>query len=73
MTTSPIINNNSITIFVGPGTDISELKPEFTLTPGAAHGTKLQYPTGIYCHSCRWCLEENVYRISDRHGTCHEL
>ena len=36
MTTSPIINNNSITIFVGPGTDISELKPEFTLTPGAA-------------------------------------
>ena len=35
MTTSPIINNNSITIFVGPGTDISELKPEFTLTPGA--------------------------------------
>ena len=26
MTTSPIINNNSITIFVGPGTDISELK-----------------------------------------------
>lgn len=34
MTTSPIINNNSITIFVGPGTDISELKPEFTLTPG---------------------------------------
>ena len=35
MTTSPIINNNSITIFVGPGTDISELTPEFTLTPGA--------------------------------------
>ena len=35
MTTSPIINNNSITIFVGPGTDISELKPEFTLTPRA--------------------------------------
>ena len=27
--------SNSITIFVGPGTDISELKPEFTLTPGA--------------------------------------
>lgn len=33
MTTSPIINNNPITIFVGPGTYISELKPEFTLTP----------------------------------------
>lgn len=79
MTTSPIINNNSITIFVGPGTDISELKPEFTLTPGAAisplSGTERNFntPQGIYCHSCRWCLEENVYRISDRHGTCHEL
>ena len=29
MTTSPIINNNSITIFVGPGTDISELKTPY--------------------------------------------
>ena len=35
MTTSPIITNNSINIFVGPGTDISSLAPEFTLTPGA--------------------------------------
>ena len=47
MTTSPIINNNSITIFVGPGTDISELTPEFTLTPGATinplSGTCLLY------------------------------
>ena len=34
MTTSPIITNNSINIFVGPGTDISSLAPEFTLTPG---------------------------------------
>ena len=33
MTTDPIINNNSITIFVNPGTDVSELAPEFTLTP----------------------------------------
>lgn len=36
MTTSPIINNNSVTIFVGPGTDISTLAPEFILTPGAS-------------------------------------
>ena len=35
MTTSPIITNNSINIFVAPGTDISSLAPEFTLTPGA--------------------------------------
>ena len=35
MTTHPIINNNSVTLFVGPETDISELAPEFTLTPGA--------------------------------------
>lgn len=35
MTTNPIINNNSVTIFVGPGTDVSDLSPEFTLTPGA--------------------------------------
>lgn len=35
MTTSPIINNNSVTLFVGPGTDVSALAPEFTLTPGA--------------------------------------
>ena len=77
MTTSPIINNNSITIFVGPGTDISELTPEFTLTPGATinplSGTKFQYSTRIYCYSCRWSLEENVYHIRYRHGTCHEL
>ena len=31
MTTSPIITNNSINIFVGPGTDISSLAPEFTI------------------------------------------
>lgn len=36
MTTSPIINNNSIILFVGPGTDLSALAPEFTLTPGAS-------------------------------------
>lgn len=35
MTTSPIITNNSINIFVAPETDISSLAPEFTLTPGA--------------------------------------
>lgn len=35
MTTSPIINNNSVTLFVGPETDVSTLAPEFTLTPGA--------------------------------------
>lgn len=35
MTTSPIINNNSVTLFVGPETDVSALAPEFTLTPGA--------------------------------------
>ncbi len=49
MTTSPIINNNSISIFVGPGTDISELKPEFTLTPGATisplSGTERNFST----------------------------
>lgn len=36
MTTNPIINNNSVTLFVGPGTDITSLTPEFTLTPGAS-------------------------------------
>lgn len=35
MTTHPIISNNSVRIFVAPGTDISALAPEFTLTPGA--------------------------------------
>ena len=35
MTTSPIINNNSVTLFVTPGTNISALAPEFTLTSGA--------------------------------------
>lgn len=35
MTTSPIINNTSISIFVEPGTALSNLAPEFTLTPGA--------------------------------------
>ena len=35
MTTNPIISNNSVTIFVAPGTDVSDLTPEFTLTPGA--------------------------------------
>ena len=35
MTTSPIINNNSVTLFVGPGTNVSALAPEFILTPGA--------------------------------------
>ena len=29
MTTSPIINNNSVTLFVTPGTNISALAPEF--------------------------------------------
>lgn len=36
MTTSPIILNEDVTIFVEPGTDISHLAPEFTLTPGAS-------------------------------------
>ena len=35
MTTNPIINNNSIIIFVGLGTDLSKLSPEFAITPGA--------------------------------------
>ncbi|MDD3038702.1 PCMD domain-containing protein [Bacteroides sp.] len=35
MTTNPIINNNSVTLFVAPGTDLTTLAPEFTLTPGA--------------------------------------
>lgn len=35
MTTNPIINNNSVTLFVAPGTDLTILAPEFTLTPGA--------------------------------------
>lgn len=47
MTTSPIINNNSVSIFVEPGTDLSDLAPEFTLTPGAtinpSTGTKLNF------------------------------
>ena len=47
MTTAPIINNNSIHIFVGPGTDITALAPEFTLTPGATidppSGTKRNF------------------------------
>ena len=36
MTTSPIIRNDAVTIFVEKGTDISKLAPEFTLTPGAS-------------------------------------
>lgn len=36
MTTSPIILNEDVTILVEPGTDISQLAPEFTLTPGAS-------------------------------------
>lgn len=47
MTTSPIINNNSVNIFVEPGTDLSGLAPEFTLTPGATinppSGTRLNF------------------------------
>lgn len=36
MTTQPIIHNDAVTLFVEQGTDISELAPEFTLTPGAS-------------------------------------
>lgn len=47
MTTSPIINNNSVTLFVTPGTNISALAPEFTLTSGAtitpASGTERNF------------------------------
>lgn len=47
MTTSPIINNTSVRIFVEPGTDLSDLAPEFTLTPGATidppSGTRLNF------------------------------
>ena len=32
MTTNPIINNNSVTLFVGPEADVSALSPEFVLT-----------------------------------------
>ena len=35
MTTNPIINNNSVTLFVGPEADVSALSPEFVLTQGA--------------------------------------
>ena len=40
MTTSPIINNNSVTLFVGPGTDVSALAPEFVLTQGQQSARK---------------------------------
>lgn len=68
MTTSPIITNNSINIFVGPGTDISSLAPEFTLTPGATidppSGTaRFPFASAIYRYGCRWLLEEEVHRI----------
>lgn len=36
MTTRPIIGNDIVTIFVERGADISQLAPEFTLTPGAS-------------------------------------
>ncbi len=75
MTTSPIINNNSITIFVGPGTDVSELTPEFidsgSYNNPLAVRNETSIPTRIYCHSSRRSLEENIYSFSDRHGTCH--
>ena len=51
MTTSPIITNNSINIFVGPGTDISSLAPGFP------------FASAIYRYGCRWLLEEEVHRV----------
>lgn len=49
MTTSPIIRNDAITLFVAQGTDISNLAPRFTLTPGASitppDGTKRDFDT----------------------------
>ena len=51
MTTSPIINNNSVTLFVGPETDVSALAPEFTLTPGATRSEERR--VGKECRS-RW-------------------
>lgn len=35
MTTNPIINNNDVTILVPPSTELTNLAPEFTITPGA--------------------------------------
>lgn len=36
MTTSPIIRNDAVTLFVEKGTELSELAPEFMLTQGAS-------------------------------------
>ena len=75
----PIIENNKVVLMVTADADLTHQAPEFTLTPGATisplSGTErnFQYPTGIYCHSCRRYLEKSIYNISDRHGTCHEL
>lgn len=49
MTTSPIIRNDEVTLFVMQGTDISRLAPQFTLTPGATinplSGTERDFDT----------------------------
>lgn len=49
LTTSPIIENNAIIIFVNKGTDLTKLAPEFILTPGATinppSGTKRNFDT----------------------------
>lgn len=69
MTTSPIINNNSVTLFVGPGTDVSTLEPEFTLTPGAtidpASGTvrNFESPQGYTVTAADGIWKKN-YRVS---------
>lgn len=47
MTTSPIINNNSVTLFVTPGTNISALAPEFTLRELRSHPPVVQNAISI--------------------------
>ena len=44
MTTSPIINNNSVTLFVTPGTNISALAPDHTRQ---WYRTQFQFAAGI--------------------------
>ena len=57
-------------IFVGPGTDISALAPEFTLTPGATidppsgTATKFPFASAIYCYGCRWLFGRRTYTVS---------
>lgn len=69
MTTSPIIRNDAITLFVEQGTDISELAPTFTLTPGALinppSGTKRNFDTPQqYVVTAADGVTQKIYTVS---------